>query len=154
LTPDRFRAIDVMSGHAQKKEIHLMANDVNKRVFTIDSKNNSIVQLGEGKLSEGKTAFRTEKEFAALTASWPVARFVHIWNQIPGNTPIKKFTDCKTAIRRLWLFVQSLTPDTRIHPLAQRLAGRAMAGLNCFRRRRQPNRKSCWRCFGSQVARH
>jgi hypothetical protein len=90
-----------------------MASDVNKRFFTIDSNNNLLVQSAEVELGGRKIAFRTEKELAVLAEGWALSRFVDIWNQIPGNTPIKKFTDRKTAIRRIWMFAQSLMSQTQ-----------------------------------------
>jgi len=35
---------------------------------------------------------------------------VDLWNSLPGATPVKKFTDRKTAIARIWKAIQSLQP--------------------------------------------
>jgi hypothetical protein len=33
---------------------------------------------------------------------------VEIWNSIPGLTPVRKFTDRKSALARIWKAIQSL----------------------------------------------
>jgi hypothetical protein len=38
---------------------------------------------------------------------------VAIWNALPGGTPIAKFEDRKTAVRRLWAAFETLKPATR-----------------------------------------
>jgi len=52
--------------------------------------------------------FRSEAGLAKLAANWPAARLVDIWNSLPGSTPVKKFTDRKTAVNRIWKAIQSL----------------------------------------------
>ena len=39
---------------------------------------------------------------------WPASRLVEIWNSVPGFTPVKKFTDRKTALARIWKAIQNL----------------------------------------------
>jgi hypothetical protein len=68
--------------------------------------------------------FSTEKELAKLSAAWPIARFAEVWNGFAGVVPfdslkpIKKFTDRKTAIARIWKAIQILTPAPAQHPVA------------------------------------
>jgi uncharacterized protein DUF3489 len=50
----------------------------------------------------GVPRFTSQEELEALTADWPSSRLVDIWNRLPGNTPVKKFTNRQTAIRRIW----------------------------------------------------
>ncbi|HWB96391.1 MAG TPA: DUF3489 domain-containing protein [Bryobacteraceae bacterium] len=52
----------------------------------------------------------SEKELAKATAAWPLSRFVAVWNQLPGVVPVKKFTDRKTAVARLWKAAQAMRP--------------------------------------------
>ena len=60
--------------------------------------------------------FTSEKEFAKLSADWPIARFAEVWNAFAGVVPftdlkpVKKFTDRKTAVSRIWKAIQALTP--------------------------------------------
>ena len=97
--------------------------------FTIDNENN-ITAYGPGDaIPDGSTErFTSEKELGELAAQWPAARLVEVWNGIPGDKPVKKFTSRKTAVTRIWKAVQSLVsglnaPD--VAPKAARLGKRA-----------------------------
>lgn len=37
-----------------------------------------------------------------VVAQWPASRLVRLWNGLPGVTPVKRFTDRKTALNRIW----------------------------------------------------
>jgi len=84
------------------------------RTFTIDSDDNITVfaSYKEAKTSDQTDAviFTSQEELAKLAAHWPTHRLVDIWNSLPGFTPVKKFTDRKTAIARIWKAIQSLQP--------------------------------------------
>ena len=84
------------------------------RTFTIDSENNITVfaSTKEAKTSNqtGAVIFTSQAELAQLADGWPGGRLVEIWNSLPGATPVKKFTDRKTAIARIWKAIQSLQP--------------------------------------------
>src|SRR5881396_374172 len=56
---------------------------------------------------EGET-FSSQQELASLVAEWQTNRLVEVWNGIPGLTPVKKFTDRKSAVSRIWKAIQSL----------------------------------------------
>jgi hypothetical protein len=62
-------------------------------------------------------SFSSEKELAKLSAAWPLARFAEVWNEFAGVVPfddlkpVKKFTDRKTAVARIWRAIQALTPE-------------------------------------------
>ena len=43
---------------------------------------------------------------------------VEIWNSFTGVTPVKKFTDRKTAIARIWKAIQSLQPAPEVQEKA------------------------------------
>lgn len=77
--------------------------------FNIDTENN-ITAFATGKEAKaaGGQAFRSEAALYKLTASWPATRLVEIWNSIPGFTRVKKFTDRKTAVTRIWKAIQNL----------------------------------------------
>jgi hypothetical protein len=84
------------------------------RTFTIDSENNITVF---GSMQQAKTSDQTDaalftslEELAKLADGWPGGRLVEIWNSLPGATPLKKFTDRKTAVGRIWKAIQSLQP--------------------------------------------
>jgi hypothetical protein len=84
--------------------------------FTIDTDNNITAFAAAEQISEGQDHFTTEKEFAKLSADWPITRFVEVWNAFAGAPPfgelkpVKKFTDRKTAVTRIWKAIQALTP--------------------------------------------
>jgi hypothetical protein len=79
-----------------------MANATSRVTFTIDDHNN-IATCEEGaQVEPGLQRFTTQQELEALAADWPSSRFLDIWNQIPGNIPVRKFTNRQTAIRRIW----------------------------------------------------
>jgi hypothetical protein len=88
------------------------------RTFTIDEQNNitAFVTKEEAAAATGLT-FSSQKELAKLTAEWPVGRFVKIWNGFAGVAPfgelkpVKKFTDRKTAVGRIWQAIQRLNGE-------------------------------------------
>lgn len=60
------------------------------------------------KVSPNNEKFRTERELAALAAQWPASRLLEIWNALPCTRPVRRFTDRKTAVRRIWNQVRKL----------------------------------------------
>jgi Protein of unknown function (DUF3489) len=53
-----------------------------------------------------ENTFASEKEWEELANDWPMKRLVEIWNGLPGVEPVARFTDRKTAVRRIWRAVQ------------------------------------------------
>jgi hypothetical protein len=86
--------------------------------FSIDTDNNITAFTAAEQVPEGHDRFASEKEFAKLSAGWPITRFVEVWNGFAGVVPfdalkpVKKFTDRKTATSRIWRTIQALTPTT------------------------------------------
>ena len=84
--------------------------------FIIDAENNITAFDPAAQVPEGQDGFTTEKEFAKLSSGWPIARFAEVWNGFAGVVPfsdlkpVKKFTDRKTAVTRIWKAIQTLTP--------------------------------------------
>jgi hypothetical protein len=77
--------------------------------FSIDREDNitAFAKRKDAEAANGDT-FRSERELSELAASWPASRLVEIWNGIPGFVPVKKFTNRKTAVLRIWRAIQSL----------------------------------------------
>ena len=81
--------------------------------FTIATDNNITAFTAAEQVPEGQDRFATEKEFAKLSADWPITRFAEVWNAFAGVVPfgdlkpVKKFTDRKTAVTRIWKAIQS-----------------------------------------------
>jgi hypothetical protein len=86
--------------------------------FAIDTDNSITAYLAGEAIPEGHARFSSEKELAKIAANWPAERLVEIWNGFAGVPPfgdlkpVKKFTDRKTAVARIWRAVQALTPTT------------------------------------------
>ena len=84
--------------------------------FAIAADNNITAFTAAEQVPEGQDRFATEKEFAKLSADWPITRFAEVWNAFAGVVPfgdlkpVKKFTDRKTAVARIWKAIQALTP--------------------------------------------
>jgi hypothetical protein len=84
--------------------------------FAIDTDNTITAYLAGDAIPEDHARFTSEKELAKLAANWPAERLVEIWNAFAGAPPfgdlkpVKKFTDRKTAVARIWKAVQALTP--------------------------------------------
>ncbi|HEU0142218.1 MAG TPA: DUF3489 domain-containing protein [Bryobacteraceae bacterium] len=103
--------------------------------FTIDTENN-ITAFAEyedalnHRIGSTEGTFASEKELAKLTSQWPIGRFIDAWNTFAGVVPfdalkpVKKFTDRKTAVARIWKAVQALTPAPAQHaaPVATKKA--------------------------------
>jgi hypothetical protein len=93
-------------------------NGVAMNTFTIDANNNitAFASLVEARAAKIHTAeyFGSPQELAKLVASWPRTRPVEIWNSFAGVAPfatlkpVKRFTDRKSAVARIWDAIQVL----------------------------------------------
>ena len=103
------------------------------RLFAIDADNTITAFPSAEQVPEGQEQFANEKELAKLAANWPADRLVQIWNSFAGVAgfgaelkPVKKFTDRKTAIKRIWTALQKLdgAAETEV-PTAEATASEA-----------------------------
>ncbi len=84
--------------------------------FAIDTDNTITAYPAGEAIPEDQARFTSEKQLAKLTADWPAERLVEVWNSFAGVPPfgdlkpVKKFTDRKTAVARIWRAIQALTP--------------------------------------------
>lgn len=85
--------------------------------FTIDSDNNIAAHAGSIPASAANLqTFTSEKELAKLASGWPASRLMEVWNSFAGVTPfddlkpVRKFTDRKQGIARIWRAVARLSP--------------------------------------------
>src|ERR1700694_1785884 len=79
--------------------------------FTIDNETNEITLHASPEAAETvphSDRFTTAEELLALSDKWSTARLIQIWNTLPGTPPVKKFTDRKTAVSRIWKALQVL----------------------------------------------
>ena len=79
--------------------------------YTIDGENSITAHASKQEAGEGDT-FSSQQELASLVADWPANRLIEVWNGIPGLTPVKKFTDRKSGVARIWKAIQSLDGGT------------------------------------------
>ncbi len=85
--------------------------------FTIDSENNIAAHAAVPANLDNLRAFAAERELAKLAAEWPGSRLVEVSNSFAGGAPftelkaVKKFTNRKAAVARIWAAVQRLSPD-------------------------------------------
>jgi hypothetical protein len=104
--------------------------------FTIDPNNNitAFASLDEARAAQINNAehFSSSQELAKLAASWPASRPVEVWNSFAGVAPfdglkpVKKFTNRKVAVARIWKAVQTLLAD--VPPPAAHVAPRRRKG--------------------------
>ena len=82
--------------------------------FTLATDKNITAYDATPAAQDNVVAFATEKELTKLSADWPITRFVEVWNAFAGAPPfgdlkpVKKFTDRKTAVARIWKAIQPL----------------------------------------------
>jgi len=99
------------------------------RLFAIDTDNNITAFPAAEQIPEGQEHFASDKDLAKLAANWPTERLVEIWNSFAGVAPfddlkpVKKFTDRKTAVARVWKAIQRL--DAAPAPQAANVAPKA-----------------------------
>jgi hypothetical protein len=89
------------------------------RLFAIDKDETITAFPAAEQIPEGQEQFASEKELTKLAANWPADRLVNIWNSFAGVAgfgadlkPVKKFTDRKTAVARIWKAIQNLDTPT------------------------------------------
>ena len=92
-----------------------VAPKIVKAIFTIDSDNNITAHAGLPP-ADSHEPFATLKDLTKLTAKWPISRLVDVWNSFAGVAPfndlkpVKKFSNRKAALVRIWQAVERLTP--------------------------------------------
>jgi phosphopantetheine adenylyltransferase len=119
------RGIDLAFGAGR------VMNGVVMNTFTIDANSNitAFASLDDARAANINNAeyFGSSQELAKLVASWSPTRPVEIWNSFAGIAPftelkaVKKFTNRKVAVERIWTAIQVLSanfgkPPTRVAP--------------------------------------
>ncbi len=87
-------------------------------IYSIDSDNNLAVHPDADAATKEAdatgAAFETETDFTQAVADWPASRLVDVWNGFAGAPPfaelkeVKRFTDRKSAVARIWNAAQRL----------------------------------------------
>ncbi|MGD1097349.1 MAG: DUF3489 domain-containing protein [Bryobacteraceae bacterium] len=83
-------------------------------LFLIDAENHVTAFAATSQVSvpKGGYKFASATELATLAAGWPVTRLVEIWNKLPKVSAVRRFTDRKTAVRRIWGALQEMEPSS------------------------------------------
>src|ERR1039457_2723726 len=72
--------------------------------FTINEDNHITAFAGAQEAAQTSaataTSFDSQAALAKVSGEWPLSRFVEIWNSVPGNSEVKKFSDRKKAVAR------------------------------------------------------
>src|SRR3974390_2285789 len=85
--------------------------------FTIDTDNNitAFAHPQEAEAAASGQSFASQEVLDTLTASWPMDRFVTVWNSFAGVAgfgadlkPVKKFENRDKAVARIWKALQRL----------------------------------------------
>jgi hypothetical protein len=121
-------------------------------IFTIENESNNIMAhatVQDAEAVPNAERFRNEAGLAKLAADWSAARLVEIYNSLPGVSPVKKFTDRKTAVSRIWKAIQSLRrslpdkgveqPDVTAMPVAPQTADVAPTEASTDRKTNRAN---------------
>ena len=80
--------------------------------FTIDRNNHitALTSTPQAQINPEAARFSGLQDLGRLVKRWPGPRLVEIWNALPGQKPVKKFTNRKVAVSRIWAIAQSLAP--------------------------------------------
>jgi hypothetical protein len=87
--------------------------------FAIDS-DDRIAIAADDLQPEGADHFSSLDELSQVAGQWPVSRLVRIWNRLPGVTPVKRFTDRKTALDRIWKTLENESAHAKTRSKASR----------------------------------
>jgi hypothetical protein len=84
-------------------------------IFTINSDNNitsfdTRAEATAAAVNDGGLTFETMGELTGLADSWTAGRLVEIYNSFTGVTPVKKFKDRETGLKRIWAFLNPEQP--------------------------------------------
>ena len=80
--------------------------------FTIDRNYHitALTSTPQAQVNPEAARFSGVKDLGRLAKRWPGPRLVEMWNALPGQKPVKKFTNRKVAVARIWAAAQSLAP--------------------------------------------
>jgi hypothetical protein len=88
--------------------------------FTIDSDNNitACAHDQDAEAASSGESFASQEALDTLSESWPMDRFVTLWNSLAGVAgfgadlkPVKKFENRDKAVARIWKALQRLNGD-------------------------------------------
>jgi hypothetical protein len=120
--------------------------------FTIDPDNNITAFAHPQQAEEAASgpSFASQEALGTLTASWPMDRFVTVWNSFAGVAgfgadlkPVKKFENRDKAVARIWKALQRLNGGaTTEDGTAAETANTALTGAKGERGKGKSSKKS------------
>ena len=78
------------------------------KTYIIDADNCLSIETEAPATIGSGASFTSQEELADATKDWPASRLVEVWNSFAGAPPfgdlkeIRRFTDRKSAIARIW----------------------------------------------------
>ena len=87
--------------------------------FTIDRNNHIAVLTAPNQVNPEAARFSGVQDLGRLAKGWPGPRLVEIWNALPGQKPVKKFTNRKVAVSRIWAAASASRSQGRAQSLLQ-----------------------------------
>lgn len=101
--------------------------ETTNRSFCIGATNDISLVASELPSRAGGVTFSSERELLLRTARWPGSRLVEVWNRLSHVNPVRRFTDRRTAIHRIWRAIQ----EGQVNQIAG--AGRKIASTEAQR---------------------
>ena len=98
------------------------------------------MSLPHSGIKRGRELFASKEDLESLVVKWPGKRLVEFWNEIPGVKPVRKFTDRKTAIRRIWNALQQSRLQSAASTAGPDCGDQPKASLKTNRNRRTTRR--------------
>ncbi len=98
--------------------------------------------LSHSGIERGRELFASKEDLENLAAKWPGKRLVEFWNGIPDVKPIRKFTDRKTALDRIWNTLQQSRSQTAVSTAGPECGNQPKASVKANRDRRTTRPRS------------
>jgi hypothetical protein len=78
-------------------------------MYVITAENKIATVPASQEPAAGAVHFETEQELARAVSNWPAHRLLEVWNGLDEVTPVRRFTNRSTAVRRIWQAVDKRT---------------------------------------------
>src|ERR1039458_437106 len=95
------------------------------KTYIIDADNCLSIETEAPATIGSGASFTSQEELADATKDWPASRLVEVWNSFAGAPPffdlkeVKRFTDRKAAIARIWQAAQRLGEEVEKEAAAE-----------------------------------
>jgi len=98
------------------------------KIYIIDADNCLSVEADltlDPNVQTAEGTFTTQEGLATMTKDWPASRLVEVWNSFAGAPPfgdlkeVRRFTDRKAAVARIWQAAQRLGEEVEKEAAAE-----------------------------------